>query len=78
MEAGDLLTIISFYTIIELFEKQGFVAKPLEFFDENGKFHFNEWSSDDGFIKRSSRFDRRNKKNKLSYTSLIIDFQLKN
>jgi predicted SAM-dependent methyltransferase len=76
--ADDHKFLYNYRTLAELFEKQGFVAKPLEFFDENGKFHFNEWSSDDGFIKRSSRFDRRNKKNKLSYTSLIIDFQLKN
>ena len=75
--ADDHKFLYTYKSLSELFENQGFVAQPLEFFDENREFHFIDWSSDDGFIKRSSRYDRRNKKKKLSYTSLIIDFRLK-
>lgn len=71
-------TLYNYKELIELFNKYGFVADVLEHFDENGNFHFKEWNKEDGFVKRSSRYDKRNRKKKLSYTSLIIDFKLPN
>lgn len=66
--------LYNYKSLIELFDKYGFNAKPLEYFDENGDFNFKDWQKEDGLIKRSSRYDKRNKKEKLSYTSIIIDF----
>lgn len=68
--------IYNYKDLTDLLSKYGFVADLLEYFDENGEFHFKDWSKEDGPIKRSSRYDKRNKKEKLSYTSLIIDFRL--
>ena len=45
----------------------------LEYFDSEGRFHFVEWNSEDGMIRRSSRFDKRNRERALCYTSLILD-----
>lgn len=73
--AHDHKFLYNYKTLIELFELNGFKGDLLEYFDENGQFHFKEWDVEDGFIKRSSRYDRRNKKHKLAYTSLIIDFK---
>jgi predicted SAM-dependent methyltransferase len=50
-----------------------FKVELLEYWDENGRFHAVEWSSDDGHIHRSRRFDPRNRNGSLSYTSLIVD-----
>ena len=57
----------------KVFEAAGFRVKLLEYFDENGKFHFEDWSPDEGLIKRSKRFDGRNSDGGLHYTSIILD-----
>jgi predicted SAM-dependent methyltransferase len=51
----------------------GFSIEPLEYFDKSGHFVANNWSADDGMIRRSARYDERNRGGKLNYTSLIID-----
>lgn len=53
-------------------EESGFEVELVEYFNENGHFSKSNWSVGDGFIHRSSEFDRRNK-NELKYTSLILD-----
>jgi predicted SAM-dependent methyltransferase len=53
-------------------QEAGFQVELLEYWDEQGVFHFQEWSSNDGHVIRSKRYDIRNKE-KLTYTSLIID-----
>jgi predicted SAM-dependent methyltransferase len=57
----------------ELFERAGFEVRLYEYFDDAGKFHFNEWSPEDGMIHRSKRFDKRNRGGKLGYTSIVLD-----
>jgi len=54
-------------------KKVGFQIKLLEYWDESGVFHFNYWDPKDGKVRRSKRFDSRNKDGNLNYTSLIID-----
>lgn len=62
------------YKILEsLLLNSGFKVKKLEWFDEFGVFHFNDWDIVDGFVRRSVRFDHRNNKDNILYTSLIID-----
>lgn len=51
----------------------GFDPRPLEYWDENGNFHYQEWSSVDGHIRRSRCHDPRNQEKALTYTSLIVD-----
>lgn len=54
-------------------EMVGFTVSLLEYWDEDGRFHFTDWSSDGGHITRSRRFDERNVPGNLAYTSLIVD-----
>jgi predicted SAM-dependent methyltransferase len=56
-----------------MFETVGFKVDLLEYCDENGSFHFNEWDVKQGFIYRSKRFDHRNKEGLLGFVSLIVD-----
>ena len=51
------------------------VVTPLEYFDAKEEFHCYPWVEDDGLIRRSARFDRRErfKRGTLYYTSLIVD-----
>jgi predicted SAM-dependent methyltransferase len=57
----------------ELFRNVGFVVELLEYFDENGEFHFINWDPAEGLIRRSMRFDGRNRGGALDYTSVILD-----
>ncbi|KKR46623.1 MAG: hypothetical protein UT90_C0013G0007 [Parcubacteria group bacterium GW2011_GWA1_40_21] len=63
----------NYRTIIEGLQKAGFIVKLLEYWDEYGQFHFIDWTNENGFIERSRRYDPRNKKGSLEYTSLIVD-----
>ena len=67
--------LFTYRTLIEEFVCLRFEYDLLEYFDENGEFHFKEWSIEDGLIVRSKRFDERNKNGELNYTSLIVDFK---
>ena len=71
--AGDHIVLYNYKTLRRLIEKVGFQSKLLEWYDQEGKFHFVDWQPKTGFILRSSRFDERNRSKKLAYTSLIID-----
>lgn len=63
----------TFLTISTMFEEAGFNVQLLEYCDDNGKFHYNDWDETEGFIYRSKRFDHRNKDGRLGFLSLIID-----
>ena len=56
-----------------VFASVGFDITLLEYFSENGVFHYHEWNPDDGMITRSKRFDSRNATRELTYTSIILD-----
>jgi predicted SAM-dependent methyltransferase len=63
----------NYKTITNMFSEAGYEVKLLEYCDESGNFHYNEWDEKMGFIYRSLRFDDRNKDEKLGCVSLIID-----
>ncbi|WP_216625299.1 class I SAM-dependent methyltransferase [Paenibacillus phytorum] len=63
----------TFHTICTMFEEAGYFVQLLEYCDEKGKFHYNDWDETKGFIYRSKRFDHRNKDGRLGFVSLIID-----
>ncbi|HEO8419230.1 class I SAM-dependent methyltransferase [Niallia sp. FSL W8-0635] len=63
----------TYHTLQKMFELAGFKVHLLEYCDENGIFHENEWNGEDGVIFRSKKFDPRNQGGKLVFPSLIID-----
>jgi len=71
--AADHKVLYTFMTLQTLLEQAGFEVELLEYWDESRTFHFREWSSEDGHIGRSMRFDPRNREKSLAYTSLIAD-----
>ncbi len=71
--SDDHKILFNYKTLSDQLVTAGFELRLLEWFDENGEFHFENWSEDDGLIQRSTRFDERNKTNPTAYTSLIID-----
>jgi predicted SAM-dependent methyltransferase len=71
--ADDHKILYTYDLLANVFTSAGFSVSLLEYFDEGGKFNYKEWDATDGFIERSSRFDDRNKKFPLSYTSIILD-----
>lgn len=66
-------TLYTYQTFREIFEFAGFKVRLLEYFSENGKFHFRKWNPKEGMVTRSSRFDERNTPSNLAYTSIILD-----
>jgi len=71
--ADDHKVLYNYKSFSKLFSDVGFEIKLLEYFDENGSFQFNEWTNENGHVRRSIRYDERNKNGKPNYTSLIID-----
>ena len=71
--ANDHKILYNYRIISDYFHKTGFKTKLLEYWDESGRFHYINWEEENGFITRSRRYDPRNKKGSLEYTSLIID-----
>lgn len=63
----------NYRTLTSMFEAAGFKVCLLEYCDEHGEFHEEEWNSQDGFIYRSKRFDHRNTGDRLGFVSLIVD-----
>ena len=71
--SGDHKVLYTYKKLEYLLKYVGFAIKRLEYFDEHHRFHFTDWKKKDGFIRRSKRYDERNTKHALLYTSLIVD-----
>ena len=71
--ADDHKVLYTYKTLKQIFEDAGFQVVLHEYFDESHKFYYQEWSTQDGTIQRSKRFDIRNENGTLSYTSIILD-----
>ena len=56
-----------------LFEQAGFVVDLLECCDDNGRFHYHQWSPAQGPVYRSLTMDHRNRDGRIGFVSLIID-----
>jgi len=70
---NDHRVLYTYRTLTDLFERASFKVKLYEYFDEGGQFHQEAWDPAAGTIRRSMRFDRRNKGGTLRYTSIILD-----
>lgn len=75
--ADDHKNLFNVNSLSALFERFGFNAHPVEYWDEEGKFHQGYSNDENGYIKRSFVNDKRNVNNLPVYTSLIIDFKKK-
>ena len=73
--AFDHKNLFTYKSLSALFEKGGFKAHPVEYWDENGTFHRGYVNDDKGYVLRSFINDPRNRKGKPNYTSLIVDFR---
>lgn len=62
-----------YQSLTRMFEEAGFQVRLLEYCDEEGEFHFQDWNPEGGFIYRSYRYDHRNKDGELGFVSLIVD-----
>jgi len=70
--AHDHKLIYNYRKLSDAFRAAGFSPVLLEYYDEQGKFHYQDWDSKDGHIIRSRRYDKRFN-SPLGYSSLIID-----
>lgn len=70
--AHDHKLLYDYKTLTKVLEASGYSVNLLEYYDENGNFNFNEWDIEDGYVKRSKRYDKRFNE-PLGYSSLIID-----
>ncbi len=71
--SGDHKVLYTYKTLGDLLQRCGFKVKLLEYWDEQAEFHSTPWSAEDGLILRSRWNDARNTKEKINYTSLIVD-----
>lgn len=71
--ADDHKILYDYKLLSSNLKNTGFRVELLEYWDEKGNFHFKDWDIKYGYVRRSSRFDDRNKDGKLNYTSLIVD-----
>lgn len=69
----DHKVLYNYRTLSRIFISVGFNVALLEYWDEDGQFHYLPWDMNDGFVHRSRDHDSRNKGGTLKYTSLIID-----
>jgi predicted SAM-dependent methyltransferase len=70
--ASDHKVLYTAESLTTLLSGTGFEPRLLEYFDANGVFHEAPWDPAAGMIRRSRRFDPRNRR-RLAYTSLITD-----
>ena len=71
--AADHKIVYNYRLFVDVFASAGFEVDLLEYCDEQGRFHYNQWSLNEGPIYRSLLLDRRNREGKLGYVSLILD-----
>ena len=72
-EADTHWVLYTYRSFRNVFESAGFRVVLCEYWDEKGEFHTTEWDPADGMIRRSRRFDGRNRHNQLKFTSLMLD-----
>jgi len=71
--SDDHQVLYTYVTLRTVFASVGFETTLLEYFDEQGTFHYQDWSPAEGMITRSKRFDPRNRMQEFAYTSIILD-----
>jgi predicted SAM-dependent methyltransferase len=70
---NDHKVLYTYRTLSELFKGCGFRVVLYEYFNEAGKFCYQEWDERGGKIHRSKRFEERNREGRLVFTSIVLD-----
>lgn len=65
--------VYDYKKLCDVFESAGFEVHLIEYFDEEGVFHYRESNDEDGVIFRSKKHDPRNQGESMVFPSLIID-----
>lgn len=73
--SDDHKVLYNYQTLKRIAVTENFTCDLMEYFDEQGQFHYTAWNIEDGFVERSEHHDPRNKQRPLSYTSLIVDLR---
>jgi predicted SAM-dependent methyltransferase len=73
--ALEHINIFNVNSLSSLFERFGFIAHPVEYWNENKIFHQGYSDDQNGYVIRSFKNDKRNLAGQPIYTSLIIDFK---
>jgi len=71
--AADHKTAYDYRRFCDVFTSAGFQVDLLEYCDESGRFHYNQWSVESGPIYRSLLLDHRNRDGRIGFVSLIVD-----
>lgn len=71
--AADHKILYDYKLLSSVFEGAGFEVDLLEYCDERGRFHYNQWDPREGPIYRSLLRDHRNGQGEIRFVSLIID-----
>ncbi len=71
--AADQKIVYGYKELTEVFEEAGFEVRLLEYHDEEGRFHLNDWNPNEAPTYRSSKLDHRNRDGVIRFASLIID-----
>jgi predicted SAM-dependent methyltransferase len=71
--AADHKIVYDYRLFVDVFASAGFEVDLLEYCDDLGRFHYNQWSMSDGPIYRSLLLDRRNPDGDIGSVSLIVD-----
>ena len=71
--AADHNIVYDYLLFIDIFASAGFEIDLLEYCDEHGRFHYNQWSINEGPIYRSLLIDHRNREGTICSVSLILD-----
>jgi len=64
--------LYNYLTLGRIFQSAGFETRFYEYYDEHGHFCYADWDPKDGYIGRSSRYDKRNQE-KLVFASIVMD-----
>lgn len=65
--------LYTYKTMKDQFEKAGFTVQLLEYWDEDGTFHYTPWDESKGFVRRTRDNDPRNQDGVIRYSSILID-----
>ncbi|MDF2457187.1 MAG: hypothetical protein K0R51_3180 [Cytophagaceae bacterium] len=71
--ADDHKILYTYKSLQEILIQAGYKIELLEYFDEFHVFHQNPWDSKEGYVRRSKKINQRAIRDKLDYTSLIVD-----
>jgi predicted SAM-dependent methyltransferase len=71
--AADHKIVYDYHLFTDVFTSAGFGVDLLEYCDEQGRFHYHQWSLEEGPVYRSLLLDRRNQTGMIASVSLILD-----